>query len=283
MPTLTELNLYPIKSCAGIPLRRATATPFGLMSGRIRDREWMVVDPAGNFLTQREIAKMACIVPRLQGDVLEVNAPGMSPLKIALDLPNPDENATIQVRVWDHALAAYDCDENTAAWISHAVGVPCRLVRFSPHEKRLINNQWTCGRDVQTLFSDGYPMLVISEASLADLNQKLGAQGRPALPMNRFRPNLVIAGVDAFEEDFAATLRIGEVEMQPIKPCARCTIPAVDQSTGVSGLDPLDILQGYRANPRLDGGITFGMNAIVLTGENRMLEVGQEVEVELAF
>ncbi|HSY26293.1 MAG TPA: MOSC domain-containing protein, partial [Burkholderiaceae bacterium] len=190
---------------------------------------------------------------------------------------------TLQVRVWDHALLALDCGENIAAWFSQALGMRCRLARFHPRVQRLINNEWASGRDIQTHFADGYPMLLISEASLADLNQKLHAQARVALPMNRFRPNLVIAGVEAFEEDYAAIIQIGPVQLQPIKPCPRCPIPAIDQATGISGPDPLDILQSYRANPKVDGGITFGMNVILLEGENHVLEVGQEVEVELMF
>jgi uncharacterized protein YcbX len=126
-------------------------------------------------------------------------------------------------------------------------------------------------------------MLLISEGSLADLNQRLHAQSRAPLPMNRFRPNLVIDGVDAFEEDYADTLQIGSVRLQPVKPCPRCPMPSIDQTTGLIGPDPLDILQSYRVNPKVDGGITFGMNVILLDGENEMLQVGQEVEIELAF
>ena len=101
--------------------------------------------------------------------------------------------------------------------------------------------------------------------------------------MNRFRPNLAIAGVEAFEEDYAAAIQIGGARLQAVKPCPRCTIPAVDQATGISGPDPLDILQRYRANPKLDGGIAFGMNVILLEGQNHLLEIGQQVEIELAF
>ncbi|MDR3482788.1 MAG: MOSC N-terminal beta barrel domain-containing protein [Burkholderiaceae bacterium] len=283
MPLLTELKLYPIKSCAGIALQRATVTRFGLMSAQVYDRQWMVVDHAGNFLTQREIPQMACIVPRLGSDALEVQAPGMPTLHIPLRPPDPADATSVQVTVWDDALAAFDCGQEAAAWFSQALGTVCRLARFDPRATRAINNQWTGGRDVQTHFADGYPMLLISEASLADLNRKLAAQARPALPMNRFRPNIVIAGIEAFEEDYAAVIHVGGAQLQPIKPCPRCSIPAVDQATGLRGPDPLDILQSYRANPKLDGGIAFGMNVILLEGENQVLEIGQEVEIELAF
>lgn len=283
MPILTELNLYPIKSCAGIALREATLTAAGLMSGHIYDREWMVVDAQGEFLTQREHPKMALITPRIKADTLELRAPGMLRLEIPLDLADPTDAPTLEVRVWDDSVKAYDCDDTTAAWFSNAIGVACRLVRFHPHAKRVANTKWTEGVEAPTLFSDGFPMLVISAASLDDLNRKLTAQGRNALPMNRFRPNIVINGVDAFEEDFAATFGIGRAVLKPVKPCPRCPIPSIDQTTGTIGPDPLDILQTYRANPKVDGGITFGMNAILLEGEGQVLRIGQDVDITLAF
>ncbi|MES2935352.1 MAG: MOSC N-terminal beta barrel domain-containing protein [Pseudomonadota bacterium] len=283
MAILSELNLYPIKSCRGIALREATLTTAGLMSELIYDREWMVVDANGRFLTQREHPTMALIAPRLTADTLELRAPGMLPLSIALGLPDPETAPTITVQVWDDTVMAYDCDATTAAWFSNAVGVPCRLVRFHPAAKRLANPKWTDGAEAPTLFSDGYPMLLIGQASLDDLNQKLVAQGRMPLPMNRFRPNLVIDDCPAFEEDFAATITAGDAVLKPVKPCPRCPIPSVDQATGLIGPDPLDVLQSYRANPALDDAICFGMNLILLQGEGVVLRVGQPVEIELNF
>lgn len=283
MAILTELNLYPIKSCAGIALREATLTAAGLMYEQIYDREWMMVDAQGEFITQRDHPKMALITPRIKADTLELRAPGMLRLEIPLDLPNPDDEKTLQVRVWNDTVNAYDCDETTAAWLSNFLGIPCRLVRFHAEAKRIANTKWTGGIDVPTLFSDGYPMLVISEASLADLNEKLTAQGRNALPMNRFRPNIVISGIGAFEEDYAQSFKIGTATLKPVKPCPRCPVPSIDQATGEIGPDPLDILRTYRTDPRVDGGITFGMNTILLEGEGQVLRVGQELEVDLAF
>jgi uncharacterized protein len=283
MPILTELNLYPIKSCAGISLREATLTEAGLMSEHIYDREWMVVDADGIFMTQREHPKMALITPRIKAETLELRAPGMLRLEIPLGLPDPEDARVLDVRVWDDTVKAFDCDETTAAWFTGFLGVPCRLVRFHLDAKRFANTAWTGGVEAPTLFADGYPVLVISQASLADLNDKLTAQGRDALPMNRFRPSLVIDGVEAFEEDYMAAIRLGNATLKPVKPCARCPIPSVDQATGVIGPDPLDILQSYRANPKLDGAVTFGMNAIVLNGEGEILRVGQEVDVDIAF
>ncbi|WP_025915583.1 MOSC domain-containing protein [Herminiimonas sp. CN] len=283
MATLTELNFYPIKSCAAIALREATLTPAGLMHDLICDREWMVVDMQGNFMTQREYPALARIVPRICAEHLKLRAPGMPELQIALDLPDAAQVPALQVRVWDDTLMAYDCDATTARWFSQAVGVQCRLVRFDPSASRVTNTRWTAHADVPALFSDGYPFLLISQASLADLNQKLAAQGRAPLPMNRFRPNLVIDGVAAFEEDYIESLRIGAATLKPVKPCARCPIPSVDQATGIVGPDPLDILRSYRANPKLDGGITFGMNAILESGATQVVRVGQEIDITLAF
>ncbi len=283
MPTLTALSFYPIKSCAGISLREAVVTRAGLMSEHIYDREWMVVDAAGNFLTQRDHPKMAAIMPKIRLETLEMRAPGMLSLEIPLGLPHPEDARLITVRVWDDRVQACDCDDTTAAWFSAYLGLPCRLVRFHPAARRFADLKWTGGVEAPALFGDGFPLLVISQASLEDLNEKLRAQGRSALPMNRFRPNLVIDGIGAYEEDHAARITLGGVVIQPVKPCPRCCIPSIDQASGEAGPSPLDILQTYRADPKIDGGLAFGMNAILLEGENRVLRVGEEVAVELAF
>lgn len=283
MPILTELHLYPIKSCAGISLREATLTPAGLMSEHIYDREWMLVDANGLALTQREYPNMALITPRIKADTLELRAPGMLRLEVPLGLPDPEDEKIIRVQVWDDQLDAYDCDDTTALWFSNALGVTCRLVRFHPDAKRLASTTWTAGVEVPTLFSDGFPMLVIGAGSLADLNEKLIAQGRVALPMNRFRPNLVFGDLAAYEEDFAESYKLGDATLKPVKPCPRCPIPSIDQATGEIGPDPLDILRTYRVNPKVDDGITFGMNAILLSGAGQLVRVGQQVDVNLAF
>ena len=283
MAILSEITFYPIKSCAGIALREAVLTSSGLMSEQIFDREWMVVDSAGRFLTQREYPRMALIVPKIKATTLELRAPGMLRLEIELGLLHPQLAPMLEVQLWDEQVRAYDCDEATAAWFSSAVGVPCRLVRFHPDVVRATSTKWTGGIAASTLFSDGYPVLVAGAASLEDVNDRLRAIGRQALPMNRFRPNLVIDGIGAFEEDYADYLQFGSTILKPVKPCARCPIPSVDQATGVPGPDPLDVMQSYRAKPELDGAICFGMNAIVTAGGDEHIVVGQEVGFELAF
>jgi len=283
MAILSDIILYPIKSCAGIRLQEAVLTHSGLMSEHVFDREWMVVDPQGRFLTQREHPRMALIVPSIKATTLELRAPGMLRLEIELGLPHPQRAPMLEVQVWDDTVRAYDCDEVTATWFSNAIGVPCRLVRFHPDVVRATSTKWTDGVAASTMFADGYPVLIAGIASLADVNDKLRAAGREALPMNRFRPNLVIGDIAAFEEDYAEFLQFGATILKPVKPCSRCPIPSVDQATGVPGPDPLDVMHGYRAKPELDGAICFGMNAIVTEGGDERIVVGQDIGFELAF
>ncbi|HEY0488208.1 MAG TPA: MOSC N-terminal beta barrel domain-containing protein [Telluria sp.] len=283
MPVISELVLYPIKSCAGISVRQATLTSAGLSVDNVYDREWMVVDENGQFLTQREYPRLAQVSPRIRLDTIELRAPGMLRLEIPLDLPAPENEVLREVKLWDDTVLAYDCDDTTATWFSQVVGAPCRLVRFHANAKRFASTKWTGGVQVPTLFSDGYPVLVTGSASLADLNDKLKAAGRDPLPMDRFRPNIVIDGLAPYEEDYVATFTAGEAVLRPVKPCARCPIPSIDQATGVPGPDPLDILQSYRAKPQLDGAVCFGMNCIVTAGEGQRLHVGQQVDAVTAF
>jgi len=283
MPTLSAITLYPIKSCAGLSLEEATLTPLGLMTAHIYDREWMVVDQHGLALTQREHPRMALIKPAIKGSTLEVQAPGMLRLEIPLGLPDPATAPTLQTQVWDDTVLAYDCDALTAEWFTQAIGVPCRLARFHANAERAVSTTWTKGVQATTMFSDGYPMLVAGTGSLEDLNQKLVAAGRQPIPMNRFRPNLVIDGIEAFEEDYAESFQIGDAVLKPVKPCPRCPMPSIDQATGEFGPDPLDIMQSYRAKPELEGALCFGMNSILISGADQRVRVGQEIEVTLAF
>lgn len=284
MPNISELVVYPVKSCAGISVRTASLTRYGLAVDRVYDREWMVVGEDGQFLTQREHPKLALVVPRIKTDVLELRAPGMLRLELPLDLPHPGEEVTRTVRIWDDPVLAYDGGDLAATWFSNAVGAPCRLVRYHPDAARTTSGKWTGGVQWPTMFADGYPVLVIGSASLADLNGRLVSAGRGALPMDRFRPNVVVAGMEAYEEDYVAAFELGQgTRLRPCKPCARCPIPAVDQRTGERGPDPLDILNTYRANAKLDGAAAFGMNAVLENGDEVPLIVGQEIPFHLAF
>jgi uncharacterized protein YcbX len=281
MALLTHLLLYPIKSCAGIAVRSATVLASGLSARGVHDREWMLVTEDGQFLTQREHPRMALIRPLPDGDRLCIHAPGMD--ELALPLAWEESAPKRVVKIWDDTVEVADCGDAAAGWFSAALNAPCRLVRFRPDVVRPTSTKWTNGVEAQTRFADGYPLLLIGQASLDDLNARLVAAGRQALPMDRFRPNLVVDGIDACEEDFLATLTVGAVEIRPVKPCARCPIPSIDQKTGMPGPDPLDILQTYRANPRMEGAVCLGMNCIVTAGAGSELHLGQELVTEIAF
>lgn len=281
MPTISQLVIYPIKSCAGLAVDHATLTAAGLVHKGVGDREWMVVDPNGQFLTQREFSRMARIVPQVKDGLVSVTFPDMAALP--LERRHLPEDQTRLVAVWDDHVIATDCGDVAAAWFTQVIGTPCRLVRFRENVVRSTSTTWTGGVPAETRFADGYPLLAVGDASLADLNARLLAAGRDAVPMNRFRANLVIDGIDAFEEDYMATFTAGDAVIAPVKPCSRCPVPSIDQITGVPGPDLLDILGTYRANARLDGAICFGMNCIVTAGEGAQLQVGQQIDAELAF
>lgn len=285
MAILSQLILYPIKSCAGMAVEEAVAAVSGLCAQGVHDREWMLVDARGQFLTQREYPRMATIVPRVAGEALEVTAPGMPSLRLPLRFPLPsDAGAPMRrVHIWDDAVDAIDCGDAAAAWFGAALQGDCRLVRFRPGLERPTSVKWTGGAPSSARFADAYPLLLIGAAALDEINARLLAAGREALPMNRFRPNLVVEGTDPFEEDYTESLSTGGIVIKPVKPCARCPIPAIDQATGMPGPDPLDVLQSWRAKPILDGAVCVGMNCIVLEGAGGVLRVGQELDVALSF
>ncbi len=280
-PVLSAIHLYPVKSCGAISLAEAVLGAAGVEAGGVRDREWMVVDEAGGFLTQRELPRMALVTPRLADGVLELSAPDMPVHRIALD--RAAAGAGVRVRLWDDDVVADDCGDAGAAWFARAIGARCRLVRFGEAASRQASMRWTGGVAAPTRFADGYPVLVIGAASLDDLNGRLAAAGRAALPMDRFRPNLVIDGLAAFEEDYVEQFTLGALALRPVKPCPRCPIPAIDQATGIAGADPLDILQGYRGKAQLDGAVCFGMNCIVTAGAGERIHVGQQAGAALLF
>ena len=286
---ISRLYVYPIKSCAGVQVPEAILTDTGLEF----DRAWMVVDAQGVFLTQRELPRMALIQPQLKYSEMVLRAPGMLALHIALDRVE----APVRDRVWNDEVAAYDMGALAAQWFSDFLGVAARLVRFDPEHRRVSSLKWTGGIEALNQFSDGYPVLVVSQASLDQLNDKLAAQGVAAVGMARFRPNIVLGNsasgpaLAPHDEDRLDLLHIatdasadaGAVQLKPVKPCPRCPIPNIDPASAASSPEVGDTLQGYRQDARVGGAVTFGMNTIVLGGAGQLLKVGQVVGARYCF
>jgi hypothetical protein len=268
---IVALNVYPIKSCAGVSLNDALLVETGFEF----DRAWMLVDETGRFVTQRELPRMALICPSLKTHAMVLRAPGMLALHIALDAVE----APCRAMVWKDEVSAYDMGALAAQWFSDFLGQTLRLVRFDPGHKRLSDRQWTGELEARNAFSDGYPILVASQAGLDELNRRLAAAGHAAVTMERFRPNIVIDGVESNGEDhlddIAFSTPDGAVRIKLVKPCPRCPIPDIDPANAERGHAVGDALLAYRADSRVGGAITFGMNAVIVEGMERELSVGQ--------
>jgi hypothetical protein len=277
-PRIVGLAVYPVKGCRGIALSRGSAMVTGLAHAPLRDREWMVVDRDGRFVTQREYPRLALIQPDLAGDALRLSAAGTP----ALDLPLLPNGASRDVVVWRSNVRGFDQGNAAAAWLTAFLQADVRLVRFDPAAPRRCNPDYVGESGAHTLFSDGYPMLVIGAASLEDLNARLVAKGAPALPMNRFRPNVVVGDLPPYEEDHLDTLTCGDVTLRLVKPCTRCQVTTTDQATARVGIEPLATLSTYRRNDAL-AAVTFGMNAIVVAGAGGPLAVDAPVTVSYRF
>lgn len=262
-PTVRNLNVYPVKSCRGIPLGTATLDRWGIQ----HDRNWMAVDANGLFISQRTQPRLALVEPSISQEHLTLRAPGMPPLGLpATGRAGPEQNVTI----WKNACRALDQGDDAAAWFSQYLGLPTRLVRIGAGFQRAVN-ELTYPAGAEVGFADGYPLLVLSLGALSDLNARL----LEPVPMNRFRPNLVIDGCPAFAEDSWNRIRIGGVTFQMVTPCARCAITTVDQATGVQGTEPLATLASYRRSAA--GAVLFGRN-VVHQGVGS-IRVGDVVEV----
>jgi uncharacterized protein YcbX len=261
--TVTALFRYPIKSCAGTSLEEVTTDARGF----VHDRELMVVDRDGEFLTQRELPRMALIRPTIGDGSLRMEAPGMPTLDVAL----VREGRTRDVVVWRDTCRAVDQGDEVAGWLSDHLRYPCRLVRMADDHVRKVDRAYAKNDRDQVHFADGYPFLLISRESLDDLNTRLAEP----LPMNRFRPNIVAAGGGApYLEDGWRRIRIGEMVFHVVKACARCAITTTDQETTERGKEPLATLATYR---KVERGVLFGQN--LLHEANGTVRVGDEVAV----
>jgi len=269
MAIVSALYLYPVKSCRGISLREAELAETGLRF----DRHWMVIDRRGKFVTQRELPRMARVVPHLGAGGLVLSAPGTE----AVELPIRDGGDRVGVTIWGDQCFGLDQGDAAARWLSAFLGEELRLVRFD-HSAPRRNSTAPGAARTHPEFADEHEFLVISEASLADLNNRLALP----LPMNRFRPNIVIAGIEAYEEDHLQALKTDAIELRLVKPCIRCQITMTDQDTGEVGEEPMRTLLTYRSHPKL-GGVSFGQKASIARGAGQKLRIGQELEEVWSF
>jgi uncharacterized protein YcbX len=259
---LTSLCVYPVKSCGGIPVESWTVDERGLA----HDRRWMLVDEHGQFMTQRRWPRMALVRPGVSGDSLVLEAPNMPALELPL---RPVGSGGTLVSVWGDTVEALEMGDEPARWFGEFLGARCRLVYQPDDSVRSVDPDYAATRD-QVGFADGFSFLVISSASLDHLNARLAEP----VPMDRFRPSLVVGGCEPHAEDGWSRVRAGSIDFRVIKPCARCSIPLVDQETTARGKEPLRTLAGYR---NFGGKILFGQN--LAHDGTGMLNVGDRVEI----
>lgn len=257
---VSGLYHYPLKSGRGIATERLRLNALGVE----HDRRWMVVDAKGRFLTQRRFPRMALIEAEPVDDELRLRFPGHPELMVGVG------RQVLPVRVWRFEGPARDAGDAAAAWLGGILGVDCRLVGLGPEFRRPVNPEHDrIGRRIA--FADGYPLLLISQAALDELNRRLDSP----VSMLRFRPNIVIDGCPAHAEDGWRRIRVGPLSLQVVKPCARCTIPEVDPGTGERGNGPTAVLSTYRRFS--DGAIYFGQNLI--HEDEGELRLGDQVDV----
>ena len=265
---ISGLFTYPVKSMHGHTHTVRTLTTEGLVG----DREWIVVDRNGLFYTQRQNADLAAIHAVANGHLITLEHDTHGAISATADV-----TATRKVRVWSDDVPAHDAGDAAAQWLSDLLNVEVRLLRYADPHTRPSSARWVGNTPAHTRFADGFAVLVTNEASLAELNARMH---RP-LPMDRFRPNVVVAGVDAWDEDHIDTITCGEAVLKLVKPCVRCITTTTDQATGArTGEEPLNTLARYRNNPDL-GGVVFGMNAIVMQAGT--LRVGDEAFTAYRF
>lgn len=263
MITVSSLIYYPIKACRGFEVDTAQVERMGLQ----HDRRMMVVTPKGEFLTQREYPRLALVTPALRNGTVELSAPNYDSLHLGIQT----SGTPVSVHVWkSNGVHAIDQGEEAAQWFSGWLGTDVRLVHIADGYKRLVNEKWAVHEDDHTGFADGYPILLASEEGLADLNSRLDS----AVPMNRFRPNVVVQGSEPFAEDGWNRIKVGDVELAVVKPCARCVVTTIDKETLEKRKEPLKTLGKYRKH---ELGAIFGQNVIPLNEGS--LRLGMNVEV----
>ncbi|MCB9182831.1 MAG: MOSC domain-containing protein [Flavobacteriales bacterium] len=256
--SLASIHIYPIKSIGGFAAEEARLTDRGLE----HDRRWMLVDAGGRFITQREVSAMACLhgAPNATGFTV-TDTRNHDRIELPWTLDAGDAHRAM---VWSDAVEVIHAPEAMSSWFAQRLDIRCSLVYMPDSAQRPVDAHYATG---STSLSDGFPYLIISEASLDDLNNRLSEP----VPMDRFRPNLVIAGGVAHQEDTWRSIRIGSARFELVKPCGRCVITTTDQRSGERGAEPLRTLAGYRT---AHGKVLFGMNAV---GHGRLVRVGDLV------
>src|SRR5215831_19662661 len=272
MPTIQGqiegLFVYPFKSARGIPKASVRVGTTGFEW----DRHWMAVDGHGKFLSQRTHPRLALLVPEITPDALVLRAPGQPPLSVPLYATPNQPRAP--VRVHDDAFEGVDLGERPARFLSEFLGEPVRMVRVIPQPERIANPKYAGPEPKPVTFADGFQMLVCNRASLEDLNTRMPEP----VPMERFRPNIVLGGLPPFAEDRIESLRGGDLVLRLVKPCTRCIITSTDQQTGERSTNPLPVLRQFRFDRDLLG-VTFGENAIPVAGVGEVIERGREAQV----
>ncbi len=257
---ISQLNIFPVKSLRGISV---SVMELDVIGPRY-DRQWMVIDSNNHFLTQRNCPKMALINTSINSDVLSLHVEGMEPLTIA-----ETTDKVCDVTVWNDTVEAEDCGEAAAVWLSDFLGIECRLVKMPETTQRRVDPNYAKQGEL-VRFADGFPLLLISEASLENFNQHLTTP----IGMERFRPNLVVKGCDAYAEDFWQRVQIGETEFSLCKPCSRCVMPSIDPLTAEKQPEVSKALAQCR---RRDGAVYFGQN--VLFNRPSEIRVGDKIKV----
>jgi uncharacterized protein YcbX len=256
------LFVYPFKSARG----HAVSTARLASTGFEWDRHWMAVDSHGKFLSQRTHPKLATLVPEITSEALVLRAPELPELRVPL---HGGTGASVTVRVWDDHCTAIDQGDDAAQWLSGFLGQPLRMVRILSQPDRLANPKYAGPEPKPVTFVDGFQMLVCNRASLEDLNSRMPEP----VPMERFRPNIVLGGLSAFAEDRIDSLHVGDITLRLVKPCTRCVITSTDQQTGRLSTNPLPVLRTFRWDRTLHG-VAFGENAVIASGHGSDLRVG---------
>lgn len=265
--TLSEIWIYPVKSLAGIRLKRANVKQKGLAN----DRRWMLVDEAGRFFTQREHPEMSRFQLAMDKGQLIIWNRFEADNQLVISDPEPsNQDKLIPVTIWDDEVEAAEVSEGYSQWFSDQLKMKCKLVFFPEINKRDVDPDFAI-KNEQVSLADAYPFLIIGQSSLDGLNKRL----KNPVPMNRFRPNFVFTGGEAHEEDTWKKFRIGRNRFVGVKPCSRCVLTTVDQLTGVKGTEPLATLATYR---KQGNKISFGQNLLAIDHDE--IQEGDEIELE---